>query len=104
MKYVLNILLIFSTLIFAQSSKEHCSLSKINHFSKLQKNSKINYPGDDRFDVTYYKLNLNIFYSDREIIGEVTVKAKSLENNLSELFLDLQDHFIIDSIVSNEIS
>ena len=95
--------MIFSTLIFAQSSKEHCSLSKINHFNKLQKVSQINYPGDNRYDVTYYKLDLNISYSTQQIIGEVTVNIKSLENNLGEIFLDLQDHFIIDSVVSNEI-
>ncbi|MCP5062292.1 MAG: T9SS type A sorting domain-containing protein [Ignavibacteriae bacterium] len=104
MKYVLNILVIFSTLTFAQSSKEHCSLSKINHLNNLQKTSKLNYPGDNRYDVTYYKLDLNISYSARQIIGAVTVKAKSLENNLSEFFLDLQDHFIIDSVVSNGTS
>jgi len=101
MKSVLKILFICSTLIFAQNSKEHCSLSKINHFQKLQKTSQLNYPGDNRYDVTYYKLDLNLFYTTKKMVGKVTVKAKSLENNLNEIFLDLQNHFIIDSVISN---
>ncbi|MEE9431281.1 MAG: M1 family aminopeptidase [Melioribacteraceae bacterium] len=101
MKYLIYITFLFSALLFAQTSKEHCSLSKINHFNKLNKTTKLNYPGDSRIDVTYYKLDLEIIYSSKKIIGKVTVKAKSLENNLNEIFLDLQNHFTVDSVVTN---
>jgi len=65
--------------------------------------NKVNYPGDNTIDVTYYKLNLNINYSASNIVGEVTVEAKSTVNNLTSFFLDLQNILVVDSVVSNNI-
>ena len=67
-------------------------------FLKTSALQKINYPGDSSYDVTYYKLNLNVSYSPQYLSGEVTVSAKCLRNNLSSFFLDLSDNLIVDSV------
>jgi aminopeptidase N len=88
--------------MFAQQTSEYCSLSKIDYYNKLHKSININYPGDDRFDVTYYKLDLTVDYSQKKISGEVTVRASSLVDNLNSLFLDLKNNFTVDSVFSNQ--
>lgn len=97
-----RLIFIIILIVFSQNhaqTKEHlCASSKIRHFTKLQKAAEINYPGDSRIDVKYYKLNLNIHYNTSSINGIVTVKAKSLIDNLSTIFLDLQDYFAVDSV------
>jgi len=63
--------------------------------------TKVNYPGDSNFDVTYYKLNLAVQYSPNLLSGIVTVNAKSLINGLDSLFLDLDDTLVVSSVISN---
>ncbi|MCL5028704.1 MAG: T9SS type A sorting domain-containing protein [Bacteroidetes bacterium] len=63
--------------------------------------SKVLYPGDSTIDVTYYKLNLTLTYSPNYLKGIVTVNAKSNLSGLNSFFLDLQNAFTIDSILSN---
>jgi Peptidase family M1 domain/Peptidase M1 N-terminal domain/Secretion system C-terminal sorting domain len=95
----LLILLILSTNLYSQNTTQHlCANSKINSFTNLQKAAKINYPGDDRIDIIFYKLDLNISYEQTNLSGTVTIKAKSLLDNLSAVFFDLQDYYSIDSI------
>ncbi len=102
MKHLLiTIFLLLPILLFAQDATHICSTSKIKHLTKLNKLSKIQYPGDDSYDVTYYKLNLKIFPGTRKIDGIVTIEAKSLTDNLQNVFFDLQDHFNLDSVKSN---
>ncbi len=98
MKKIITIFLLSITFLNAQNTSEYCSISKIDHYKRLQKSSNINYPGDDRFDVTYYKLDLKLNYTQKKIFGVVTVKAKSLVNNLTTMFLDLKNNLTVDSV------
>jgi aminopeptidase N len=102
MKFLLVIIfLTFSVATSSQNDRHLCSQSKIRHYTKLQKAAAINYPGDSRIDVTFYKLNLKIIYSPKYLSGIVTVKAKSLEDGLENAFLDLRDYFEIESVTLN---
>lgn len=76
-----------------------CSESKQIAFGRMNKASKarIAYPGDDKIDVTYYKLNLNLSHAQQYLKGEATIgfKAKSA---ISSFFLDLRNILKVDSV------
>ena len=98
--YLIIIIITVTTLIPAQSGAEYCSEAKTAAFEKLAKISKINYPGDSTIDVTYYKLNLTVTYSPKQVSGIVTVKAKSLTDGLTSFYLDLLDNMTVDYVTS----
>ena len=55
-------------------------------------------PGQEAFDVTYYKLNLRLSVSPQNLGGSVTMVAKSLVDNLSFVTLDLMNSMKVDSV------
>lgn len=59
---------------------------------------KINYPGDSRYDVKYYKLDLKINHILQRISGNVRIDAVADTNNLNSIFVDLASSLIVDSI------
>jgi aminopeptidase N len=62
--------------------------------------NKIQYPGDDRFDVTYYKLDITIAsVAKKKISGNVVVNGKSLADSLQSIYLDLQSVLNVDSVL-----
>ena len=102
MKYIklLVVAFLFITITNGQSLNE--SILKSSGPIALPNGlAKVNYPGDSNIDVTYYKLNINVNYSARNISGAVTVEAKSTIGNLTTFFLDLQNVLTVDSVVSN---
>ncbi len=103
MKTVIIILISFSLSfqIFAQNNKNLCSVSKTGFYSSLLNPSKIQYPGDETIDVTYARLNLSVNYDTRQLSGDVVIRAKSKVQGLTDFFLDLQNSFTVDSILSN---
>lgn len=81
-----------------------CAESKQAAFTRMNKanterlsKARIAYPGDDKIDITYYKLNLNLSHSQQYLRGEatITLKAKTI---LSSFFLDLRNILKVDSI------
>ncbi len=98
---ILILLVSFCSQNFAQSSKEAMVKSDEQRYLALQKISSVKYPGDSTIDVTYYKLNLTLQYSKHNLIGAVTVNAKSKSEGLKTFFLDLQDQLNVDSVISN---
>lgn len=68
---------------------------------KQIKLSKIQYPGDSKYDVTYYKLDLKVTYSPQQILGAVTVNAFADTDNVSNIFLDLTNPLNVDSVILN---
>jgi aminopeptidase N len=103
MKNFLKILII-SLLSFVSFAQEDgasiCAESKKIAFSRYEKqkvNGRVAYPGDDKIDVTYYKLNLNISYTQQYLVGEATVSAKA-KSSLSSFFLDIRNVLRVDSI------
>jgi aminopeptidase N len=92
------LLVSFSHLLFAQRGSHICSESKINNFNSLSKFQNTLYPGDETIDVTYYKLDISIDYNERNINGAITVRAKSLSDNLNTIFLDLQNSLNVSAV------
>lgn len=103
MKKIIYIIftLCFVSINFAQEASILCSSSKIHQFNSLKKVSKILYPGDTNFDVTYYKLDIAVSFLPRNITGAVTVNAKIQSNNVSSVFLDLTSPLTVDSVKLN---
>ncbi len=100
--YFLLMFLISFSLISAQeqSGAEICSKGKIAALSR-QQNSVTFYPGDSNIDATYYKLDLNITYTPKMLVGNVTVNFKSTTDALQTFFLDLVNGMQVDSILNN---
>ncbi len=101
MKRILPLLLFFLTInLFAQENVSECQLAKVRAFKQIKSMGKLYYPGDQSIDVTYYKLNLDITYSPQQIKGAVTIDAKSMADNLTDVFYDLQNALTVDSVVA----
>ncbi|AFK04496.1 Peptidase M1 membrane alanine aminopeptidase [Emticicia oligotrophica DSM 17448] len=96
-------LLIVSLLSFSGFSQEDgasiCADSKQQAFRRFQAtpNARVAYPGDDKIDVTYYKLNLNISHAQQYLKGEATIGFK-LKLASNTCFLDLRSPLRVDSV------
>jgi aminopeptidase N len=102
MKNIFNILIIsvLPLLGFAQEEGATiCSESKQAAFARMNKamKARIAYPGDDKIDITYYKLNLNLSYTQQYLKGEATVTLKA-KSAISSFFLDLRNILKVDSV------
>ncbi|KAF0138853.1 MAG: Peptidase M1 membrane alanine aminopeptidase, partial [Stygiobacter sp.] len=99
------ILIVLTNLITAQDdATQYCSEGKIRAFTSSNRLSKVAYPGDDKIDVTYYKLNLSINYNSKLLTGEVTVKAWSSIDKLTNFYLDLVNSMTVTSVTSNNVT
>ena len=102
MKNLLAVLFIcfLSFACYAQDNgADICSVSKQSAFKRFRDlgNARVAYPGDDKIDVTYYKLNLNISHAQQYLRGEVTVAFKLIAAS-SNCFLDLRSPLKVDSV------
>ena len=98
---VLTLVFLPASLIYSQDFSEDLIKSEKAYFEKMNKFSKVEYPGDSTIDVTYYKLNLTLNYDAKKINGIVTVSFKSESLNLTSLFLDLKNRMTVDSVTMN---
>ena len=102
MKTLINILafLCIFSYTYAQTPDSECATGKILALQKRQQNERLAsvQAADNNIDVTYYKLNLGLTYSPKNIKGEVTIYAKSKTLNLSQVIIDLQNALTTDSV------
>ena len=93
-------LLQLSFLINAQDAVSECASGKTSALTKRNQNARLQalQAADNNIDVTYYKLNLNITYSPKNLKGEVTINAKSKIASLDQVTIDLQNALTTDSI------
>jgi aminopeptidase N len=98
---IITIFSILSTLCFAQEDYKPWVKYEREGHSKTLELSKIQYPGDSQIDVTYYKLDLKISEKRKDLIGTVTVNAKVDSLSITNLFLDLQDNMVVNSVLFN---
>ncbi len=102
MKNIVTFLLIIITgLSFAQSGRDECIIAKTERFNRLQKFANINYPGDSKYDVKYYKLDISVDHITKTITGNITCKAEIVESNVTEIYYDLTDPLVVDSVLLN---
>ncbi len=102
MKNLVSFLLILITgLSFAQSGREECIEGKIAQFNRLQKFANINYPGDSKYDVKYYKLDISVDHLAHTIRGNITCNAQIVNQNVTEIYYDLTTPLTVDSVFVN---
>jgi len=89
------------TVIYAQDGADYCSEVKSSSFSKISQLNKVLYPGDSRFNATYYKLDLNITYSPQYLKGIATVKGHAAKEKVSSIYLDLWTGLKVNSVKAN---
>ena len=87
--------------VYSQQQPNICSKSKIDYYTSLNKFQNIQYPGDETIDVTYYKLDVAIDNSSHNISGVITISAKSLNNGLKTIFIDLQNSLTVNTVTHN---
>ena len=105
MKKIITVVLILLVgVAFAQSGGDECILAKTNHFNRLQKFANINYPGDSKYDVKYYKLDISVNHTSQTISGNVTCNAVIAESNVSQIYFDLTNPLVVDSVLVNGIN
>ena len=56
----------------------------------------------DRYDVTYYKLDIALENNSRDVAGAVRLRARTLAQSLDSLAFELYSTIRIDSVVVNE--
>jgi aminopeptidase N len=93
-------LLLFNFLTNAQDAVSECASGKISALTKRNQNARLQtvQAFDNNIDITYYKLNLNVTYSPKNIKGEVTINAKNKAASLNQVIIDLQNALTTDSV------
>lgn len=74
---------------------------KTAQFNRLKKLVEVNYPGDPKYDVKYYKLDLTINHTSQTISGNITCNAKVVQSNVTEIYYDFINSMIVDSVLFN---
>jgi aminopeptidase N len=100
-------LALMSNSLLGQESKEYLQQRLVSEESRraerVSQLSSAQSPGQEGFDVTYYKLDLKLLVNPSNLRGSVTMVAKSLVNNLASITLDLMNSMTVDSVYSGGI-
>ena len=87
----------------AQESEEfqlkQLRLSEAQRSTTLARASQHATPGQEGFDVTYYKLDLRLSTSPNNLTGSVTMVARCIVDNLASITLDLMNSLRVDSVL-----
>lgn len=95
------LVIIINTFLYSQTEVPVWVKSEMMKAEKKLALGKITYPGDSRFNVKYYKLDLRINHILQRISGNVRIDATADSNNLSSIFIDLASSLVVDSIKMN---
>ncbi len=97
--FIISCLLIFSSVISAQTPDPSIAKSELLQHRNSETLSKVLYPGDASIDVKYYKLDLTLTYSPNYLRGKVQVDAVPSVSSINSFFLDLSNSLSVDSVV-----
>lgn len=92
--------LLITNLIPQENQKSVRELER-EYYTNIRNQVPVDYPGDESFDVKYYKLNLFITYSPEYLSGDVTAKIEILQP-VNTIFFDIQDALTIDSVKKDD--
>ncbi|MCX6142608.1 MAG: M1 family aminopeptidase [Ignavibacteriales bacterium] len=96
-------LLLMAQFLSAQESESYLKgqfrAQEARRFQTLAKQSSPLTPGQEGFDVTYYKLDLKLTVSPNFLSGSVKMVAKVLTANLTSVTLDLINAMKVDSVL-----
>ncbi len=100
-KQIFAILLFFSVFLSAQTYYESFIKSEQERYSRVIKNSEVQYPGDSKIDVTYYGLDLTVTANPNYLSGSVIIGIQVDTSSINTCFLDLQNALTISSLLLN---
>ncbi len=63
----------------------------------------VNYPGDSRYDVKYYRIDLLVDYTNRQISGSTAIIISPINSELSSCYFDLSSQMQVDSVFCDSI-
>lgn len=93
--------------LLAQESKEYLqqrlTSEETRRAERVSQLSSTQSPGQEGFDVTYYKLDLKLMLNPNNVRGSVTMVARSLVDNLASITLDLMNAMTVDSVYAGGI-
>ncbi|MDP2885006.1 MAG: M1 family aminopeptidase [Ignavibacteria bacterium] len=93
--------------LLAQESKEYLqqrlTSEETRRAERVSRLSSTQSPGQEGFDVTYYKLDLKLLLNPNSLRGSVTMVARSLVDNLASITLDLMNAMSVDSVYAGGI-
>ena len=96
-------LLLTAQQLSAQESESYLKgefrAQEARRFHTLAKQTEVLTPGQEGFDVTYYKLDLKLTVNPNYLSGSVKMVAKVLNNNLASITLDLMSAMTVDSVL-----
>ncbi len=96
-------LLLMVQFLLAQESESYLKgqfrAQESSRFQVMAKQSNTLTPGQEGFDVTYYKLDLKLAVNPNYLSGSVKMVAKVLNNNLTSITLDLMRAMTVDSVL-----
>lgn len=99
------VLVLTAQLLSAQESESYLKgefrAQEARRFQTLARQTGILTPGQEGFDVTYYKLDLKLSVSPNYLSGSVKMVAKVLNNNLAAVTLDLMKAMTVDSVLDD---
>ncbi len=76
--------------------------NKIRLFSKLQQDERSATANQQKFDVNYYGLDVEVLAPEKKISGNVLLKAKVTDGPLANVELDLFDNMTVDSVLDSQ--
>jgi aminopeptidase N len=83
----------------SQLAKERLIQNEMEGYKSRLLRSQAGVLTDMRYDVTYYKLELTVqTIPSNYLFGKITMKARSLVDNLDSISLDLRNNMLIDSL------
>ncbi len=94
------IILCTSTFLYSQRPDPSLAVNEKQQFMISSALSKILYPGDQRIDAKYYKLDLTLSYSPDYLKGSVQFDAVPYPAATNNFFLDLSNDLRVDSVLS----
>lgn len=106
MPSLLTVLLILTSLsipVSAQDVRKEIREAERSRFLRMEDLFRSRASGSETstFDVSYYRLNLEIDPDQETISGDVTTQAVSVVSGLQEISLDFYDNMVVDSILSD---
>lgn len=102
--FIIISVLLFSVSLYPQKPDPSLAEIEKQQFKNSQELSKVLYPGDQRIDAKYYKLDLVLTYSPDYLKGAVQVDAVPSLTSINSFFLDLSDTLQVDSVISGNLN
>ena len=97
----LRITLMLSLLYLSIAVGQTLTHSPFEKSALVKRQSAVTTSASSWFDVTYYKLELNITTNPNYLSGKVTIGGTSLQNSSTLLILDLENTMRVDSVLLN---